>query len=79
MLLIFMLLYRKQKLIPDVLLMNNSVAQGGDLDDHEGGMSGSSSGSDSDSEGELLLSAKSYFPDMDSIEVSSCKASRCEN
>ena len=65
--------------MPGVLLTNNSMAQGGDLDDHDGGMPGSSSGSKYDSEDELLWLAQSDFPDMDSIEVSSCKASRCEN
>ena len=46
-----------------------SFPQGGPQEDHESSSS-ESSDSDSESEDELLLSAKSDFPDMDSIEVS---------
>ena len=64
---------REQELLDGVSLADDTAAaaaQGGPQEDHDSSSSDSSGSSDSESEGELLLSARSDFPDMDSLEVS---------
>ena len=51
-------------------LVDDNAAPGVPQEDHDSSSSDSSGSSDSESDGELLLSAKSDFPDMDSLEVS---------